>query len=357
MSTRSADKRRKLTFTKQGKYFIALTLGIGFAAINTGNNLLYMILCLMLTTIIGSGVLSELILAGLRVDRELPKRIFANKPFLMGIGISNDKSHISSFSIEIEDLLDDKPLGKKCFFLKVAVGDTQKTSYRHCLNRRGLYAFTGFRLSTRFPFSLFCKSRKETRICDVSVFPEIHPVHSTAEHTSGIGEQSFAKLNRHGEFFALREYRETDDPRDIHWRKSAHVGLPLIRQYHAPFGQQLTIFLDNQRESQTPSPLELERQEQAVSQAASLAVHFVNHGFAVGLVSRTIQVNHGSGQNHLDSILRALATIEFTPKGNPFLFPISKGINPILVNSHGETHVAFFPSRSPQNHHWAQSKA
>ena len=39
---------RKLKFTREGKYFLGITLGVGFAAINTGNNLLYLLLGMLL---------------------------------------------------------------------------------------------------------------------------------------------------------------------------------------------------------------------------------------------------------------------------------------------------------------------
>ena len=45
---------RKLKFTREGKYFLGITLGVGFAAINTGNNLLYLLLGMMLSLIIVS---------------------------------------------------------------------------------------------------------------------------------------------------------------------------------------------------------------------------------------------------------------------------------------------------------------
>ena len=41
---RSLRPPRRLKFTREGKYFLGITLGVGFAAINTGNNLLYLLL-------------------------------------------------------------------------------------------------------------------------------------------------------------------------------------------------------------------------------------------------------------------------------------------------------------------------
>src|SRR5258707_12736402 len=94
---------RQLKFTREGKFFVGITLGVGFAAINTGNNLLYLLLGMMLSLIIASGVLSEMSLRGLSVAREPPARPHAGKPFLMGVSLQNHKRRLPSFSIEVED--------------------------------------------------------------------------------------------------------------------------------------------------------------------------------------------------------------------------------------------------------------
>src|SRR3954447_20727235 len=82
---------RRLTFTREGKYFVGITVGVGFAAINTGNNLLYLLLGMMLSLIVASGILSEVSLRGLEVTRRPPSRLHAGRPFLMGIALRNAK--------------------------------------------------------------------------------------------------------------------------------------------------------------------------------------------------------------------------------------------------------------------------
>src|SRR5438309_11606713 len=101
---------RRLQFTREGKYFVGITVGVGFAAINTGNNLLYLLLGMMLSLIIASGILSEMSLRGLEVTRRPPGRLHAGRPFLMGIALKNTKRRLPSFSVEVEDLVDGKPL-------------------------------------------------------------------------------------------------------------------------------------------------------------------------------------------------------------------------------------------------------
>src|SRR5688572_26770719 len=167
---------RRLSFTREGRLLVLVAIGVGFAAINTGNNLLYLLLGWLLSFILASGFLSEATMRGLRVRRRPPPRVFAAQPFLMEIAVENQKERLASFSIEIEDLVTARPLDKKCYFLKIPPGKTQRTSYRHTFSRRGLYRFDGFRIATKFPFGLFRKSRDIDETSEVLVYPPLVPV-------------------------------------------------------------------------------------------------------------------------------------------------------------------------------------
>lgn len=316
-----AASRRSLKFTREGKYFVALALGIGFAAINTGNNLLFLVLGMMLALIVGSGVLSELTLRSLTVTRHSPERIFAGKPFLMGIGLANQKRRLPSFSIEVEDLIAGRSLDKKCYFLKVPAGRTQHTSYRHTFARRGLYRFSGYQISTKFPFALFRKSRPIDYGIEIVVYPTIFPIFPPAGQQADHGELASARVDRRGDFHAMREYHPGDDPRAIHWRKSAQVGRLMIRENEDQTARRIAIFLDNRRRSAEPGPAEIEQEEQAVSHAASLAVHYIKRGYTVRLVTRTDGVGPGAGPAQLTRILRTLALLAFTVDDLPYAAP------------------------------------
>ena len=54
--------RRRLRLTREGKLFVFVTFGLGFAAVNTGTNLMYPTFGFMLSLIILSGVLSAYVL-------------------------------------------------------------------------------------------------------------------------------------------------------------------------------------------------------------------------------------------------------------------------------------------------------
>src|SRR3954454_22538212 len=68
---RNRRYRRHLKFTREGKLFVFVTLGLGFGAVNTGTNLMYLVFGFMLSLIVLSGILSEHALRKLRITRRL----------------------------------------------------------------------------------------------------------------------------------------------------------------------------------------------------------------------------------------------------------------------------------------------
>jgi uncharacterized protein (DUF58 family) len=152
--------RRHLKFTREGRLFVFVTLGLGFGAVNTGTNLMYLVFGFMLSLIVLSGVLSEHVLRELRVARRLPARAYAGEPMLIEIAVTNTKRRLVSYSIEVEDQARELPNDRRCYFLKIAPGQEQIASYRRVVPRRGPQAFATFRVATRFPFALFEKWRE-----------------------------------------------------------------------------------------------------------------------------------------------------------------------------------------------------
>lgn len=334
---------RRLKFTREGRYFVAISVGIGMAAINTGNNLLYLLLGWLLSVIIASGVLSEQVLRGLRIQRRPPGRIFAGQPFLMEISVENTKGSLSSYSIEVEDRIAGGALDKKCYFLKVPAGRTQRTSYRHTFPRRGLCRFTGFRVGTKFPFGLFRKSRDVDVAKDVIVYPQVHPITVPAPRAHHAGSDAARQIGRRGEFFGLREYRDGDDRRDIHWRSTARTGRPLVREYEDESQKRAVILVDNalparpqpdRRRATRPGRADTGSSkaaeegteqdeatagmERAISAAASMAVAYLNKGYAVELVARGCRVPSGTGPTQVTRLLEALALLEIVTDAVPF---------------------------------------
>lgn len=308
---------RRLRFRTEGKYFVGIAVGIGIAAINTGNNLLYLLLGWMLSAIIASGILSEQTLRRLRVRRHPPPQIVAGRPFLMGVTLTNDKQRVSSYSIEVEDMVDGRPLDKRCFFLKVPPGRTLDTSYRHTFARRGRVHMGTVRLSTKFPFAMFLKTKQVDTETEVVVLPATHPVRLPPPAPARGGHEVQARVGRSGEFFGLREYRDGDDRRDIHWRSSARHNRLLLREYDEESHRRATLVLDNSlpEEATQADEASLER---AVSLTASLAKAYLAQSYAVGISARGLSLPPEAGPAQLGRVLRALALLPTVKSNEPF---------------------------------------
>lgn len=327
---------------------------VGLGAINAGMNLLFLVWGMMLFLILSSGVLSELCLRKLDIRRGMPPSVHADTPYLMGIALTNEKRKLPSFSVEVEDLVEGRPIDKRCYFLKLPAGRTQETAYRHVASHRGRLKLSGFRLSTRFPFGLIHKSRDVAAPAELLVYPALCPVphdllRGFASH-HGRGEHKWR--SRRGEFFGLREFRQGDDPRDIHWRTSARRGAPFIRETEDDEGQEVCLVLDNatrtpgdmdpgtvSRPSAAVSPGTAPRVgvapvfdsafgpaptddaaavfEQTVSLAASLACELLSRGYRVGLAARGEEITPEGGQAQATRLLRFLALVGPTSPAVP----------------------------------------
>jgi len=335
---------RRLSFTREGRLIVVLSVGVGFAAINTGNNLLYLLLGWLLSFIIASGLLSEMTLKRLVVERRPPPRVFAGEPFLMEVAIKNEKLRRASFSIEVEDLVGATPLDKRCYFLKIPAAKSQRTSYRHTFARRGLYTLTGYRVATKFPFALFRKSRDVEAPIDVLVYPARVAVPRPALRTPTRGETTANRSGRRGEFFGLREHRDGDDRRDVHWRSSARSGRLLVREYEDEHARKVVIAVDNALPEAardavsdgalTPAiELSVAAVERAISVAASLAAVYLELGWTVELCARGSHIPAGAGRHHEAKIARALALLPYV--ADSVAFPVlPPRVESVLVIPH-----------------------
>jgi uncharacterized protein (DUF58 family) len=311
--------RRKFRLTREGKWFIGATLLLGFAAVNGGLNLLFLMFGLLLCLLIANGILSEASLRNLDVSRQLPPAIFAGTPFLTGISVRNPKRRIATFSLEVEDLMENRtPIDRRCFFLKIPGRRQQETSYRRTLPKRGIHRLTGLRISTRFPFGLLRRSIDIQAPADLLVYPALVPVPEAEVRTQfapQIGQHASIRA-RSGDFEGLRELRPDDDPRDIHWRTSARRGRLFVREFNDDSGRSLIVSLDRHA---TTDPDDFER---AVSWAASLAMLYLRRGFAVGLLAGETFIAPDDGPSQGGQILRCLALVEARsdkerPSGSP----------------------------------------
>jgi len=301
---------RRLKFTREGKFFVGITLGVGFAAINTANNLLYLLLGMLLALIVVSGVMSELSLRHLSVVRRLPLRAQVGRAHLVEIEVFNRKQRVPSYAIEVEDLRAGQPADKRCFFLKVSPQSAQVAAYRRTPTRRGHDLHTGFRVATRFPFGLFEKSREISALGELIIYPAVDPVKLPPLHRGmGVGIDGAVGRGFGDEFVGLRPMREGEDPRDVHWRKSASLGQLVLRERARESRPDVRLALDVWKPDGAGDDWDAAF-ERRIRDVASRAVAHIKRGDRVAVITSAGSLARSDRAAGADPLLRYLARVQ-----------------------------------------------
>jgi uncharacterized protein (DUF58 family) len=147
---------------------------------------------------------------------------------------------------------------------------------------------------------------------------------------------------RRGEFHGLREMREGDDPRDVHWSSTARKGRPMVREYEDEAARRVSIFLDNGLPGGEKCGDEKLRDglERAISIGASLAADYLDRGYLVRVVTRgNARPQWLSGPQQLVRLLRVLALLPAEAADAPFAASADGVADPILVVPRGRPHA------------------
>jgi uncharacterized protein (DUF58 family) len=295
--------------TRDGVWCLLVVMGLGVAAINTGNNLLYLLVSLLLALIIMSGVLSEQSLRRLDLTAMDPGEIYAGRPALFGMTVANRKRWLTSYSVTIEIL---SPTSNTRFLYvpRLDPGGERLVTWEETLPRRGVHRLAGVRVTTRFPFGLFLKAGRPMLTSEVVVYPATGPVSpEMLRHLGSAGDRRARRRGRGSDLYNLRGYRAGDDPRLIHWRSSAKTQTLLVRELEAETTEDTRLILVG------TGARDAEALETGLSEAASLAVHLIRLGAGVELVGPGFYVRLGRGKAHLQRLLRALAL--YDPRTTP----------------------------------------
>lgn len=298
--------RRTSRPTREGWWFLLTTLGIGFAAVNTGNNLLYLLLSMLLGTIVVSGILSEQTMRRLQLSPATPREVFAGSPAVVGCVVVNTKSLFASFSLVVEVVREQGSPPRVFFVSKLDPGQQRLYSWEATFPRRGRHRLHAVRLMTRFPFGLFLKTASPILFDEFLVFPAVRPL--SLEELRGLGGSGAERETRPGrgtDLYNLREYRLGDDPRLIHWKSTAKSGALMVRELEAEAALKVRLVLEGPRTGADPEQLEA-----GISSLASLASHLLGQGSRVEIVGPGLFVPLGEGPAHRRRILEVLALYE-----------------------------------------------
>ena len=309
---------RRIEFTRGGLIFTLGSFAVGFAAFNTGNNLLYLLFGAMLGLIVVSGWLSEQVIRDLKVFRRTPRGVTVGNPLRIQYEVENHRKRIPSFALEIGE----SALPGRGFLPLIAPGERASTRSENRFVQRGIFELDSVTVSTSFPFGLFRKSRDIPLPGELVIWPRsdrtMRPPNLRGGRNSRSGSLSLTSSGPRGEYRGLRSYRPGDDLRDIHWRTTARLGQPVVREYEQDSAETLWLCLDTRGDPGDGA-------EAAVEMAASLAAQAFRGGRRFGLVSQGQIIEAGLGPGQLERILGVLARVDFSPDAPQSLPPISPG--------------------------------
>lgn len=299
-------RRGRYKITRGGLLFSFGILLVGIGAILSGNNLMFLIAAAMMATLLVSGFVSRLCLAGLELDFLVPEHVSAGRTVPGKLFVRNQKWVIPSFSIRVEGIRDpaSPTLTSGVYFPLIPGGATVEETVDVRFTRRGAYRQNSFAFLTAFPFGFLEKSARVTLLREMIVYPSIDPKPGFEDLLAGVSgeiETHYRGLGR--DFYRIRPYEAFESARHVDWKASAHVGALQVREFAREQEQAVEIFFDRDVPPSLDSWF-----EHAVECCAFLAWGLSNQGASISFRSQNFHMRLPEDAD-IYSILKYLALV------------------------------------------------
>jgi len=305
--------------TREGWIYILGIFMVAVAALNTGNNLLFLILASLIAIILMSGVLSSITLSGVEMRLQLPEHIFAGQPVRTLVEVHNEKLTLPSFSLRVEAVRGKRAvsaamLDTPVYFPYIPKHDRAQQHVPMTFPRRGIYSQEAFRIVTRFPFGFLQKARRVDLKSEALVYPSVEPTRDFFEVLPGMqgALESLAK-GRGQDLYALRDYQPRDSSRHVHWKASARLGSLMVREFTREDDCRVVLVLDPHISAGIAAKQADARFERAVTMCAALAWHFYESNAILQFRTAGFETPLVEAEDVIFEILRYLATAKSLP--------------------------------------------
>lgn len=305
--------------TREGWIYAGGILLVALAALNTGNNLLFLILATLIAAILISGILSSITLSGISLRLELPEHIFAKQAVRAQVELCNEKRTLPSFSLRVEAVAGKNSpasaiLETPIYFPYLRKHDHANLSVPMTFPRRGIYRQEAFRIVTRFPFGFLQKARRLNLSTEAIVYPSVEPTQELLEILPGLqGALESLSKGRGQDLYALRGYVPTDNARHVHWKASARLGSLMVREFTREDDCRVLLVLDPHTATSAATlsdPASAEsfiRFERAVTLCAGLAWHFYERNAVLQFRSAGVRTPLAPAEENIFAVLQHLA--------------------------------------------------
>ncbi len=310
--------RMEYRITREGWIYIAIIVLVAMAAINTGNNLLFLVLACLIASILMSGILSSITLIGVDMRLNLPEHIFAGQIVRAAVELQNEKLTLPSFSLRVEGV---KKKGAPAaalletlvYFPYLPQRASARQSVPILFSQRGVYRQEAFRIVTRFPFGFLQKARRIDLATEALVYPSVEATAEFLEVLPGIqGAVESLSKGRGQDLYALRDYLPNDSARHVHWKASARTGVLMVREFAREDDYRILLVFDPYSAAAQPnsSSHEKERFERAVNLCAAIAWSFHERNAQLEFRSVRAEVPLAPATENIFAVLRHLALVQ-----------------------------------------------
>ncbi len=280
--------RLKDVLTTRGRAFVAAGVTLAASGWALGFPDISRVGVLLLFLPLVTGLLARRQRASVRVDRHLvPSRVRVDQTATVSVLMENTGTRRTPLLLAEERL--DYVLGDRPRFLlgRMSPGERREVEYDVRSHLRGRHALGPLAVQLRDPFGLTTRFAQVGTASDVVVLPRIDPLTGGRPPGNGVGAEGEIPhmVALHGEDDqSVREYRDGDDLRRIHWPATARTGDLMVRQEDRPARRRAVVLLDPRAEGHrghgTGSSFEW-----AVGAVASVVAHLAGLGYAVHLIS------------------------------------------------------------------------
>jgi uncharacterized protein (DUF58 family) len=230
--------------TRMGWGLLLLTGGIAFAAVNTGNNLLYLLVGISLAVMVLSFVAGGRALRRLRLRLSFPDEILAASPTACVLELTNRHGRRLSPAVAVQARAGPESL-PELTVPPLSPGSTRTRFAPARFRHRGLYRAGEVQLTTTDPFGLVRRRRHHPQSGEFYVLPAPAPLSRLEEiPTHPRGEAPARRIGDGLELHQMRDYQFHDDSRHIDWRATARAGQMMVKEFLEEGTEHLVLIFD-----------------------------------------------------------------------------------------------------------------
>lgn len=271
--------------TVAGALYVVAFMLIALAAVNTQRAMLLLLFGVMFGLFLVSVLIARTMLLAVDVRRDLPEGCFAGQVVYLGYRLTHRRGHLPALGLELEERYPPAELETVgAFCLHLSPEGTFQSGSRFIMHRRGQYKLSCMGLSTRFPFYLGKAYRDVPQEDKLIVWPRLGrlKLDLLARGAVEVSDAAPSAVGRGSdEFFGLREYRQGDSLRWIHWKRSAATGGLVVREMSKPRPEVLYVVLDTLLVGE--GEVEREAREKRIRLAATLIENVFRREYRIGL--------------------------------------------------------------------------